>query len=72
MPWNRPGTPTQAQCAALLNTQLGQHTFDAVTGNTACFTTDAGRVGFLKVTATPGANDIDPTISVDASVWQKP
>jgi hypothetical protein len=72
VPWNRRQAPTQAQCATLLNTQLGQHTVDAVVGNTACFTTDAGRIGFLTVRATPGADDINPVISVDALVWQKP
>jgi hypothetical protein len=70
--WNRQESPGENQCASLLNTQLGHHTFDAVVGNSACFTTEAGRVGFLKVTATPGPNDINPTISVDALVWQKP
>jgi len=72
VPWNRPYSPSENQCATLLNTHLGLHTFDAVVGNTACFTTSASRVGFLTVTATPGANDINPTISVDALVWQKP
>jgi len=70
--WNQQQAPTENQCATLLNTQLGHHTFDAVDGNSACFSTNDNRVGFLTVTATSGPNDLNPTISVSALVWQKP
>lgn len=65
--WTDSRPPTRAQCAALLNTQLGQQSLDVQEGDRACVGTENLRVGYVEVTGIPDADHID----LAATVWQR-
>ncbi|GAA3812663.1 hypothetical protein GCM10022403_052950 [Streptomyces coacervatus] len=65
--WDDSGPPTRAQCAALLNTSLGQQTLDVQKGDRACVGTENMRVAYVEVTGVPDADHID----VAVTVWQR-
>ncbi|MET9856929.1 helix-turn-helix domain-containing protein [Streptomyces sp. NPDC006450] len=61
------GAPERQECVDLLNTQLGQRTADVPAGRTACFGTEAGRVGYF----TPGTGN-GGRVRLDVTVWELP
>ncbi|GGN85683.1 hypothetical protein GCM10011579_076750 [Streptomyces albiflavescens] len=65
--WDGAAPPEAQQCLAALNTHLGQHQLDVQPGDMACFTTEYGRVGNLKVISIPDADHI----TIEATVWEK-
>ena len=65
--WDNSGPPTRAQCAALLNTALGQQTLDVQKGDRACVGTENMRVAYVEVTGVPDADHIDLAVTV----WQR-
>ncbi|MFE2752871.1 hypothetical protein ACFXGA_12830 [Actinosynnema sp. NPDC059335] len=67
--WDGAIPPDLAQCANLLDTNLGRKWTAVRRGTTACLRTRGGRVGYFTVTRTPGPNELTPSISVTATVW---
>lgn len=65
--WDGATPPEAQQCSTSLNTHLGQHQLDAQPGDMACFTTEYGRVGHLKVISIPDADHIN----IEVTVWER-
>ena len=67
--WDGAAPPDLAQCATVLNADIGR-TWTAVRLETmACLRTRDGRVGYFTVTRISGPNELTPSISVLATVW---
>ncbi|MEU2359111.1 hypothetical protein ABZ616_00045 [Streptomyces noursei] len=63
--WPGSGTPTQAQCAALLSSNRATQSLKVQVGAKACVGTWQRHVGWVEVTSIPDAQRIDVT----ATVW---
>ncbi|MEU4181529.1 helix-turn-helix transcriptional regulator [Streptomyces sp. NPDC026589] len=62
-----PGAPRRQDCVGLLNTNPGSRSADVPDGTTACFGTQAGRVGYFTPQAAGGGQ-----IRLAATVWELP
>ncbi|MEC3973874.1 hypothetical protein [Amycolatopsis sp. H20-H5] len=69
--WDGTGAPDPRRCADLLDARPGQHRLDVRVGSAACFKTSGGRVGSVTVATTPDANELTPSMTVEATVWQR-
>ena len=65
--YNRGGTPRRTECVELLNANPGSSSADVPDGTTACFGTQAGRVGYFTPHAAGSGR-----IRLDATVWELP
>lgn len=65
--WDSHSPPKQQQCSDLLNTRLGQRQIDVQAGSMACFKTEGGRVGYLKVASMPELHQMN----LEVTVWQR-
>ncbi|TQM79989.1 hypothetical protein FHX81_2306 [Saccharothrix saharensis] len=69
--WDGAIPPDLSQCTDLLDANLGQAWTAVRRGTTACLRTRDGRVRYFTVIRTPGPNELNPSISVTATVWDK-
>jgi hypothetical protein len=44
---------------------------DVQVGSVACFKTEGGRIGYLTVHGTPDPNQLTPSMTVEATVWER-